>query len=272
MASWKKIIVSGSAAELSQLNINGTQQITPLQSTTYLTGSFTGSFSGDGALLTGIPTSLAFSGSSGYDVVNLKTETLIFAGTTDQIETFVTDNQVRFALTNDVVVNGDLTVNGGDLITTASTFNLVNTGATTVNIAGAATNLVNIGNATGLVNVKGDLAVDGDLTVSGDLSYLNVTNLYVEDRFVLLNSGSVAPSDGGIIVDQNLGVGKAFVYDTDTNRWGFTGSLDSSVTSVAPDAFVAAVIDKNVIDSDNAEYQKVGNIRIETNGDIFIYS
>ena len=58
MAEWKKVVVSGSGAILSQLNVGANQQITTAQTTTFLTGSFTGSFtgthSGPGAGLTGV--------------------------------------------------------------------------------------------------------------------------------------------------------------------------------------------------------------------------
>jgi len=43
-----------------------------------------------------------------------------------------------------IVTNGDIAVNGGDITTTAATFNLINTTATTLNIGAAATT-VNIG-------------------------------------------------------------------------------------------------------------------------------
>ena len=39
------------------------------------------------------------------------------------------------------VITGDLAVNGGDITTTATTFNLLNTTATTLNIGGAATTI-----------------------------------------------------------------------------------------------------------------------------------
>ena len=61
MAEWRKVIVSGSNAELAQLTasisieVGTNQQITTLQATTFLTGSFTGSFKGDGSGLTGVP-------------------------------------------------------------------------------------------------------------------------------------------------------------------------------------------------------------------------
>ena len=56
MASWKKIIVSGSDAILNQLNVGTSQVITSTNelTTTKITGSFTGSFFGDGTGITGI--------------------------------------------------------------------------------------------------------------------------------------------------------------------------------------------------------------------------
>lgn len=301
MASWKKVVVSGSSPEfldirvdnltngqvvigggagsfLSTTPINGTGNIlaTTGANNVSMTGSFTGSFTGDGSQLSGLVSFLAVSSSDNgtNDIIQLKTESLNFSGTTNEVDVTVNSgtNTIQIGLTNDVVVAGDLTVDGGDLFSSASTFNLLPANVGTLNIGHAASN-VSIGATTGTVTLRDDVLVQGDLTVTGDLAYLNVTNLYVEDKFVLLNSGSVSPSDGGIIVAQTSDTGKALVYDSDTDRWGFTGSLAGSASSVAPDAFVATVIDKNVAESiDVAVYQKPGNIRVETNGDIFIYS
>jgi hypothetical protein len=49
---------------------------------------------------------------------------------------------------------GDIAVNGGDITTTVTTFNLLNTTATTLNIGGGATTSVNIGNTSGIVNIN----------------------------------------------------------------------------------------------------------------------
>ena len=57
-----------------------------------------------------------------------------------------------------------LAVNGGDLTTTAGTFNLINTNATTLNIGGAATTL-EVGAATGTTSINNSLTVDGDTTI-----------------------------------------------------------------------------------------------------------
>ena len=54
MATWKKVIVSGSNAELAKLNTGANQQINTDPTQTFLTGSFSGSFTGDGSNLTGI--------------------------------------------------------------------------------------------------------------------------------------------------------------------------------------------------------------------------
>jgi hypothetical protein len=46
MATWKKIIVSGSNAELNKLNVGTNQQISSSAGSTFLSGSFSGSFEG----------------------------------------------------------------------------------------------------------------------------------------------------------------------------------------------------------------------------------
>lgn len=55
-----------------------------------------------------------------------------------------------------LTISGDIAINGGDLTTNQTTFNLINANATTLNIGGAATAL-NLGASAGQVNIAGDL-------------------------------------------------------------------------------------------------------------------
>jgi hypothetical protein len=64
-------------------------------------------------------------------------------------------------------LTGDIAVNGGDVTTNQTTFNLINATAATVNFAGAGT-AVNIGAATGTTTINNaNTVVTGDLAVNG---------------------------------------------------------------------------------------------------------
>jgi hypothetical protein len=69
--------------------------------------------------------------------------------------------------TDTLVLTGDIAVNGGDVTTSATTFNLINGTATNVNFAGAATALV-MSAATGITTISNNLTVGGDLRVNGN--------------------------------------------------------------------------------------------------------
>ncbi len=59
-----------------------------------------------------IVTTTDIAGDSGTDTITLGTDTLTFAGTTSEIETAVTNNQVQIGLPNDVTIGNNLTVTG----------------------------------------------------------------------------------------------------------------------------------------------------------------
>ena len=116
-------------------------------------------------------------------------------------------------------VTGDVAVNGGDLTTTATTFNLVNGTATTVNLAGAGT-AVNIGAATGTTNIKNNLLVDGTMTVTGSVTQsgnLTVTgNLTVNGTTTSVNSNTLT------VDDKNIELGSVATVT------GITGTITST--------------------------------------------
>ena len=84
------------------------------------------------------------------------------------------------SINNNVDIDLDLNVDGGDITTNAATFNLINTGATALNIGGAATTL-SIGAATGTatinnatVNVSGNLFVNGNTLDTDETGTFNL--------------------------------------------------------------------------------------------------
>lgn len=111
-------------------------------------------------------------GTPNTDVLNTG-ETLTFAGTTNQIVTTVSNNQVAFALATDVSITGDITVGGNDIKMNGGTTALTFSGSGDVAVAGDLTVTGNdvkmSGGTTALTfSGSGDVAVAGDLQVSGN--------------------------------------------------------------------------------------------------------
>lgn len=75
--------------------------------------------------------------------------------------------------------------------TTSTSFDLVNTTATTVNIAGAATSLSLAGNS-GTTTIRNNLSVSGNITYGGGANQLSATNLSVDDALIYLAANNVA--------------------------------------------------------------------------------
>ena len=115
-----------------------------------------------------------------------------------------------------------------------------------------------------------NLNVTGDLTVSGTVTNVNTTDLNVEDKWILLASGSsAAAGDAGIIIEQSaVGTGSAFGWDSSEGRFGFDAAGADAVTnSVTFDAYAAAVVTDT---ANTGSYLKAGNILVD-GGDVFIY-
>ena len=84
--------ITGSFGVSSDSIFNG-----PVTASAGATGSFTGSFKGDGSQLTGLVTDLRISGSTGSDTVNLLTDTLSVLGS-NGVTTVVTDNTLTVGI------------------------------------------------------------------------------------------------------------------------------------------------------------------------------
>jgi len=138
MAEWKKVIVSGSQAELAGItgsaltddrlvfaqnggalstdaNLIYDGSVLNLTGLTTISGStFSGSFVGDGAGLTGLVNTLNIDADSGGpSTVDLQTQTLDVAGTPNETVTSVSGQTITVGLTTDVTIGGDLTVTAG---------------------------------------------------------------------------------------------------------------------------------------------------------------
>ena len=201
-------------------------------------GSFSGSFQGDGSSLSGIATTLTVDGDSGEEDVDLQTDDLQILGTTNEIVTAVTKDgtnvKATLSLPDDVTIGQDLTVTR-------------------------------------------DATITRNLTVVGTASFQHTTDLDVADRFIRLASGSNAAGDGGIaVILSGSKNSEALAYDSAVTRWGFTGSFDPAQNTIVPEAYVAAVIEGGSGDNDPtdtiAKYAKKGNIFVADNGEIYVYS
>ena len=109
------------------------------------------------------------------------------------------------------------------LLTGSASFNLLNTTATTINFAGAATTL-NIGALTGTTTINNNLVVTGDLTVNGTTTTVNTTELLIEDNLIVLNTGSAAtPSfNAGIEIERGNFTNVQIRWNESTDKWQFT--------------------------------------------------
>lgn len=233
-ATWKKVIVSGSSAELANVNIDNNlrvsgsvavstsagaivNQIGSTQATTFLTGSFSGSHYGN---YTGSLTG-SFKGSATAfgDFTGSFTGSAILSG---QFSGSFSGSATLPSLTQGVGIvpftySGSLpatvAISGAAALSTNllpkwtgagfSNSNITDTG-TQIQIGSGATSGVTI--AAGGINVTGNstfnqnLVVTGDLTVAGTASFQNTENVLIADKFLLMASGSTSLTDGGFII------------------------------------------------------------------------
>lgn len=195
-------------------------------------------------------------------------------GTSNQITVTHGANSITFALPQDIhtgasptftglTLSGDAAVNGGDITTSATTFNLVNANATTVNFAGAATT-VSIGAGTGTTTVNNSLTVTGNLTVNGTTTAVNSTTITIDDPIFTLG-GDTAPDS-----DDNKDRGIEFRWHNGSNaKVGFFGFDDSTgKLTFIPDATNSSEVfsgTKGTIDVGGVETSTltVGSIEID---------
>ena len=154
---------------------------------------------------------------------------------------------------------------------------------TAASIAGRVTTLEGTGTIQGVgttdnvtfanVTATGNVSITGTLFVDGTTTTVNSTNLNIEDKFILLNSGSTggSPTEGGIIVESgSTGTGNAFYYDSTENRWSLKAGASGTTGGLTAEAFMSTVILASTASvQSGVTYYKAGNIVINASG-IFI--
>jgi hypothetical protein len=96
----------------------------------------------------------------------------------------------------------------------------------------------------GTLGVTGNATVSGDLIVNGTASFINSTNLYVKDQFILLNSGSTTLQDSGLVMAYSAsGVGSAFYLDAvgSYGRFGIAYNVSGTATVATTDSYLVSV-------------------------------
>jgi hypothetical protein len=169
----------------------------------------------------------------------------------------------------DITIVGDLAVNGDDLTTDeTTTFNLINTNATTLNVGGAATTLNMAGGSgsTGCtINSSGDLTCSGDVTGSGSgyatKALDNLVNVAINESLVSdtditddLGTGDVRWNDAWV---ETLSAGltdadtlKLRGYDTDSTAYVDILTIttgDASMNALTADLSALVTIGGNAI-------------------------
>ena len=143
------------------------------------------------------------------------------SGTLAEFNTALTDADFATIAGIETLTNKTLTSPSiGTSLTTASTsFDLLNTTATTINLGGAATTL-SIGATSGTTTFNNSVTISGDLTVNGTTTTIDTQHLQVEDKNIVLAYGStsdVAADGGGITL---LGTtNKTFTWVDATDAW-----------------------------------------------------
>jgi len=244
MANWKKVVVSGSSPEFEDLVLSGianagedTDKFLVLDSSNNV------DFRTGAEVLTDI-------GASGGDVFNetFNSASISFSAS---LAAASASDALLATLQAALVLSGS----GDD-----ANIILESAGQGTLNleINGVDASNVDTGLQTGDsptfagILVDGNAQVTGDLLVEGTTTSLNVATLQIEDRFILLNSSSGAPTvtnaQGGIVVQTSGSAvdfeafGTAFIYEGSNNRWSIVPSASrdgiagfNSTSSLATD-------------------------------------
>jgi hypothetical protein len=168
-----------------------------------------------------------------FYLANTTVENLYMGGAATVVEIGSTTGTT--SINNNLTIDGattleqDLLVKGGDITTNQATFNLINTTASTLNLAGAAT-AINIGSANGTTTVNNNLKVQADLEVVGSDITTN------QASFNLLNSNATTINFAGDGTEVNIG---SATGDTTIKNNLTVDGITTVKNHIIPDANIA---------------------------------
>ena len=153
--------------------------------------------------------------------------------------------------TGNIVTSGDLALNGGDITSTATTFNIGAANVTTLSLGNSATSVV----------------VPGNLTIEGTATTVNSTTVQISDRILELAKDNTVPltgyaglvvskydgtNDGGILIDVNgeFRVGDVTISGADV--------IDVSTVPLLARAEAGTFVDGDLLVWENATLKAVG--------------
>jgi len=235
---------------------------------------------------------ITLSADSGTNDTYTTGETLTFAGG-NGITTVVSDNNIAIngvsgLISSSAQVNADSVTNfdsnvkvklNADGVISGSSLSSPSQGTVTLTTNGVAAN-VDTGLQVGDTPTFAGLTIEGDLTVTGNTFEAQVSNLNVEDRFILLNSGSSSGESGIVFGGSDpagsgaVNSGSAIFWESSDNVFGFAQDIASSATTAAATSKLGNIETATNADPSSAPtFQGKGTIFVnEASENIFIYS
>ena len=193
------------------------------------------------------------------------------------VKTFATDADTTLSasIATDVATNlASINTLNGKTLVSGSALSSGTQGTVTLTTNGVAAN-VDTGLQTGDSPTFAGLTVAGDLNVTGDTLQAQVTNLNVEDRFILLNSGSNT-GDAGIIFGGSDGTadeGSGIFWDSPANVFGYSAGIASDDTTATHTSKLGNIQVASSNPSTAPTFQGVGTVAINDSDEgIWIYS
>ena len=194
------------------------------------------------------------------------------------VKTFATDADTTLSASIAADIAGISTdfadITGKPTLISGSALSSGTQGTVTLTTNGVANN-VDTGLQTGDSPTFASLTLTGDLNVTGDTIQAQVTNLNVEDRFILLNSGSTT-GDSGIIFggsDGSANTGSGIFWDSPANIFGFSQGIDAADTTATHTSKLGNIQVASSNPSTAPTFQGVGTVAINDSDEgIWIYS